>query len=93
MAAGVPAVTTANGGIEDTLSERNGIKVNVKDYKALADAIIRVKSGAVAFDPEAVRQSVAGQYGRAAFAATTLRLYEAVAEGRDRQGTPAGPGQ
>ncbi|HEX8528530.1 MAG TPA: glycosyltransferase, partial [Cytophagales bacterium] len=46
MAAGVPAVTTANGGIEDTLSERNGIKVNVKDYQALADAIIRVKSGA-----------------------------------------------
>jgi glycosyltransferase involved in cell wall biosynthesis len=80
MAAGLPVVSTANGGIDDTLNESNGIRVNVRDYEAVADAVIRVKTGAVTFHPEAVRQSVVEQYGREAFAAATLRLYRAVAD-------------
>jgi glycosyltransferase involved in cell wall biosynthesis len=88
MATGVPVVTTANGGIDDTLEARNGIRVNIRDYAALADAVIRVKTGAVVFDAEAVRQSVVEQYGREAFAAATLRLYRAVI---DESGRPAAP--
>jgi glycosyltransferase involved in cell wall biosynthesis len=88
MATGVPVVTTANGGIDDTLDARNGIKVNIKDYAAIADAIIRVKTGAVVFEAEAVRKSVVEQYGREAFAAATLRLYQALA---DESGGPAAP--
>jgi glycosyltransferase involved in cell wall biosynthesis len=84
MAAGVPAVTTANGGIDDTLNESNGIKVNVRDYEAVADAVIRVKTGAVTFHPETVRQSVVEKYGKEAFAEATLRLYRAVADEKAR---------
>jgi glycosyltransferase involved in cell wall biosynthesis len=84
MAAGVPAVTTANGGIDDTLNEGNGIRVPVRDYEAVADAVIRVKTGAVTFHPETVRQSVVEKYGKEAFAATTLRLYRAVADEKAR---------
>lgn len=78
MTTGVPVVSTANGGIEDTLNEHNGIKVNIRDYEAVADAIIRIKTGAVTFDPEAVRSSVVARYGKEAFAGATFRLYRAV---------------
>lgn len=92
MAAGVPAVTTANGGIDDTLSACNGIRVNVRDYQAVADAVIRVKTRAVVFDPQAVRQSVVAQYGRSAFAAATLRLYASIIDEREAGGRRQGPG-
>lgn len=78
MAAGIPVVTTANGGIDDTLNEHNGIKVNIRDYKALADAIIRVKTKAVRFEPEEVRRSVVRQYGKEAFTTTTMKLYQTI---------------
>ncbi len=75
MAVGRPVVCTASGGVEDTLCPENGLKVNIGDHEAIADAIIRIKTGAVSFDPIAIRASVVRQHGRAAFLAQMRGVY------------------
>jgi glycosyltransferase involved in cell wall biosynthesis len=78
MAVGRPAVCTASGGVEDDLSLVNGVKVNVGDYEAVADALIAVKTGRLNFDPVKVRNSVVDKHGRQAFLDQMAAIYEDV---------------
>lgn len=76
MVTGRPAVCTASGGVEDDLSPVNGIKVNIRDHGALAEALISVKSGATKFDPRQVRDSIVAGHGRQAFLDKMTALYD-----------------
>jgi len=79
MACGKPVVSTANGGVDDILSQINGIKVDVGDYLAVANAVIQIMAGEVMFDHEQIRQSVIAECGREIFRQKMLAVYREVA--------------
>ncbi|MCU0390975.1 MAG: glycosyltransferase [Thermoflexibacter sp.] len=72
---GKPVVSTANGGVEDIVSQENGMIVPLQDYKAMAEAIIKIKNKQVTFEPEQVRASVVNKYGKEAFKNKIKSLY------------------
>jgi glycosyltransferase involved in cell wall biosynthesis len=76
MAVGRPVVCTASGGVEDGLSVANGVKVNIRDPGAVADALITIKTGQLKFDPAEVRRLVVRDYGRKAFLDRMTAVYE-----------------
>ena len=76
MAVGRPVVCTASGGVEDDLSAINGIRVNIRDPEAVADALISVKIGRLVFDPAKIRESVVAAHGRQAYLAKMSSVYE-----------------
>jgi glycosyltransferase involved in cell wall biosynthesis len=75
MATGMPVVATSSGGVDDTVEDCNGIKVNIRDHEAVANALVRIKTGAIDFDPVAVRESIVKKFGKTAFKARLNRLY------------------
>ena len=75
MMCGVPVIATANGGIDDMINEKNGIKIPIQDYKALAIAILQVKNKEVQFKPEEIRNSVIDKFGKNAFKNKLLQVY------------------
>jgi glycosyltransferase involved in cell wall biosynthesis len=75
MMCGVPVIATANGGIDDMISEKNGIKIPIQDYKALAKAILQIKNKEVQFKPDEIRNSVIGKFGKDAFKNKLLEVY------------------
>ena len=78
MMVGRPAVCTASGGVDDDLSDVNGVKVNIGDYESIANALIAVKTGRLNFDAAKVRQSVVNKIGRQAFLDKMTAVYEDV---------------
>jgi glycosyltransferase involved in cell wall biosynthesis len=76
MFCGVPVIATANGGIDDILSEIAGIKVAIGDHIGVANAIKDIYDGKKSFDPAAIRESVLAKFGTAAFRQRLIALYE-----------------
>jgi glycosyltransferase involved in cell wall biosynthesis len=81
MMCGRPVVATASGGVDDCLVPENGQKVDVGDYKAVAEALIRVKNNSVNYVPDTIRNSVIRQSGRAAFLKQMRHAYQLACEG------------
>ncbi|WP_200977023.1 glycosyltransferase [Echinicola sp. 20G] len=75
MMCGLPIVTTANGGVEDSINPKTGLVVPVKDSKALAIAILKVKNKEVQFDPEKIRELAVLQCGKRAFIESMRKFY------------------
>jgi glycosyltransferase involved in cell wall biosynthesis len=75
LACGKPVISTNNGGSADIITPNNGFIVPLQDYKALAEAIIKIKNKQVIFDPEQVRASVVKKYGKEAFKDRIKSLY------------------
>lgn len=84
MACGKPVVSTAHGGVEDIMSDENGILVPVRDYRAVADGIIAIKQRAKIFNPQRIRKIVVDSYGRRAFNTRTANIYKNLIENNDR---------
>jgi glycosyltransferase involved in cell wall biosynthesis len=78
LATGMPVVSTNSGGVAETLSEGNGLVVNQQDHEAVAQAIIQLKTKAITFDPEVVRESVVAKFGRAAFKRRMAGIYKSL---------------
>lgn len=78
MMCGVPVIATANGGIDDMINEKNGIKIPIRDYEALAKAIIKIKNKEIQFNPEEIRNSVVDKFGNDAFKNKLLEVYNNV---------------
>jgi glycosyltransferase involved in cell wall biosynthesis len=75
MMCGVPVIATANGGIDDMINQKNGIKIPIQDYLSLAQAIIRIKQSEVQFDPQEIRNSVLNKFGKNAFKNKLAEIY------------------
>jgi glycosyltransferase involved in cell wall biosynthesis len=54
---GVPIISTSNGGVDEFISQENGIKVKIGDYEGIANAIIKIKNKEIVFLPEKIRES------------------------------------
>ncbi len=75
---GIPVIATNNGGINDFLNERNGIKVPVKDIDGIVSSIISIKNKNLTFDKEYLRSSILCKYGTQAFRSKLLDVYKDV---------------
>jgi glycosyltransferase involved in cell wall biosynthesis len=85
MACGKPVVSTMHGGVEDIISDENGILVPIKDYKAIADGIIAIKDNLKVFNAQRIRDIVVSAYGKVAFRDRIARIYDkTIKEYRDR---------
>lgn len=78
MMCGIPVIVTANGGIDEMICKKNGIKVPIRDYNAVAKAIIQIKNKEISFNPEEVRSSVIGKFGKDAFRNKLMEIYKSV---------------
>lgn len=80
MFCGVPVIATANGGIDDIMSDVSGIKVGIGDHIAVANAIKDIYEGKRLFDPAMIRESVLAKFGTLAFRERLVALYEKTME-------------
>jgi glycosyltransferase involved in cell wall biosynthesis len=79
MCSGLYVVATRHGGVEEIISDdRFGKIVNIRDYKAIAQAIARFQNGTVTYSPEAVRRRVVQLCGREAFTRRLQGIYDSV---------------
>ena len=58
MASGTPVITTDSGGGRETVNPETGIMVNIRDYRAVADAITDIWKKRWIFSPGMIRKSV-----------------------------------
>ncbi len=75
MLCGLPVVTTACGGIEDSITENTGITVPIRDYQKLADAIIEIMNKERIYSPVDIRNFVINQCGKSAFVEKMKTFY------------------
>lgn len=76
MAVGRPVVCTSSGGVDDDIHDFNGIKVDIYDYEAIADALIAIKTGEKQYDPNRIREFIIEKYGRKSFLEQIKIFYE-----------------
>lgn len=64
---GIPIVSTANGGVDDMINDKNGIKVNIQDEGAICDALLKISNKEIAFNQEEIRNSVLNKFSKDVF--------------------------
>lgn len=67
MLCGVPVIATKSGGVEDSINRKTGILVEIGDYQAIAEALIKIKNGELKFDSNNIRNFAISQCGKTAF--------------------------
>lgn len=75
MISGLPVVSTANGGVEESIQTETGIVVPVRDPTALAAAILQIKNNYSSYQPEVIREYAIRQFGRNSFLKSMLEFY------------------
>ncbi|GAB3219695.1 hypothetical protein GCM10027454_09630 [Algoriphagus aestuariicola] len=75
MMCGLPVVSTANGGVEDTINSQTGLVVPVRDAEAMAEAILHLKDNYHNYDPGVIRDMAVEQCGRKAFLDSMFKFY------------------
>ncbi len=75
MMCGLPIISTANGGVEDSISVDTGLIVPVKSPQALANAIFQVKTNYASYDPNIIRNTAVDQCGRETFLKSMSDFY------------------
>ncbi|WP_186755697.1 glycosyltransferase family 4 protein [Echinicola salinicaeni] len=76
MMCGLPVVTTANGGVEEIINDNTGFIVPLRDHKAIADAILKIKNNEQNYDPFTIRENTKRNCGADAFITNMWQLYE-----------------
>ncbi|WP_162417433.1 glycosyltransferase [Cyclobacterium roseum] len=76
MMCGLPIVSSANGGVEDSVNSETGLVVPVKRPKEMAAAIINVKKNYSNYHPELIRELAISQCGKKAFLKSMLEFYQ-----------------
>jgi glycosyltransferase involved in cell wall biosynthesis len=75
MMCGLPVVSTANGGVEDSINPNTGLVVPVRDTEALAEGVLRVKRDYSSYDPEIIRELAMKQCGKGTFLTNMIEFY------------------
>jgi glycosyltransferase involved in cell wall biosynthesis len=75
MMCGLPVVTTANGGVEDSINSDTGLIVPVKSPQEMAAAILKIKNRELEFVPQQIRDLAISQSGTANFLKTMKEFY------------------
>ena len=75
LASGMPVVSTKCLGPEEYIDEKCGALVDIGDYEALAESIIKVYENLAKYDVNYLR-SVANRYSAEAITKEALRIYQ-----------------
>lgn len=73
--AGVPVITTQSGGVNEFINSENGIIVPIKDFKAIAENIIKIMNKEVNFNPEVISKNAISNFGTTAFKEKMIPIY------------------
>lgn len=72
---GLPVIATRVGGVPEIVNEHNGVLVNTKDEKALAQAMLDFMDGKIIFNKEKIRQDAVNNYSYEVVAQSLLNFY------------------
>lgn len=72
---GIPIISTANGGVDEMINVKNGIKVNIQDESAICDALIKIFNKEIVFDPQEIRNTVIDKFSKQTFIKKLDRIY------------------
>jgi glycosyltransferase involved in cell wall biosynthesis len=72
---GIPIISTANGGVDDIINDKNGIKVKIQDELAVCDALLKVFNKEIVFDPLEIRNTVINKFSKGVFIKNMDRIY------------------
>lgn len=75
MMCGLPVITTANGGAEDSVTEEVGLVVPVKDPFSIAQALAQINSSRAKYNPEKIRKIAVNQCGTKVFLGKMVGFY------------------
>lgn len=75
-ACGLPAIASNCGGPSDIINESNGIIIPKNDVEALCKAILNIKNGSVAYDPQAISDHTKTTFGKNRIVNQYIKLYE-----------------
>lgn len=75
MMCGLPVVSTANGGVDDSINTQTGLVVSIRDAEAMADAILHLKDNYQNYNPEVIRAAAVAQCGQKVFLDSMLKFY------------------
>jgi glycosyltransferase involved in cell wall biosynthesis len=78
LAAGLPVLSTFNGGAEDIISSEVGMLVPINNPKALAEGIIKLFANWHSYKPQALRDYAFHKYGMSIVAGQTIAVYRDV---------------
>lgn len=76
MMCGLPIVTTACGGVEDSITADTGVVVPIRDHKGIADALLKIKNQQLVFDANKIRNFAIDQCGKTAFLQSMQTFYK-----------------
>lgn len=72
---GVPVISTQSGGIKEFMSPKNGIVIPVKDFKALAESILKIMNNEFQFDNEMISKESIAKFGSDVFREKMTLIY------------------
>lgn len=75
---GIPVYSTRCGGVEDYITEDNGVIVNVGDYKSLALRLKDMMDGKVKYNPSRIRKITVKRFGKKAFCENLMSKFDGV---------------
>lgn len=78
MLCGIPVVSTANGGVEEGITPENGLVVPIRDSRAIAQAILKIKNEMNRFDPMRIREIAIQQCGKDHFLERMREFYQII---------------
>ena len=73
--AGIPVITTQSGGVNEFIDSENGIIVPIKDFKAIAENIIKIMNKDVKFNHELISKNAISSFGTIAFREKMIPIY------------------
>ncbi len=82
LACGTPLVLTRCGGPEEFVTAADGVMVEPDDPSALANGIVRAMSRRAEFRADDIRERIVARFGREAWRAQAMAIYERVAVAR-----------
>ncbi|UTN02241.1 glycosyltransferase family 4 protein [Flavobacterium bizetiae] len=72
---GVPVITTQSGGVNEFITKENGIIVPVKDFKAIAENILKILNKELQFNHDLISKNAISRFGVKAFKEKMIPLY------------------
>lgn len=75
MMCGLPIISSANGGVEDSIYPETGIIVPIRNCESMAEAILAVKGNLKIYNPEVIRKVAISQCGTDVFLNKMVEFY------------------
>jgi glycosyltransferase involved in cell wall biosynthesis len=75
LACGLPVCTTRCGGVDEIINNSNGTIVQIKDFTAIADFVIKIMNNELIFHKKNISENIIKNYGNEAFANKMKKIY------------------